>query len=216
MIDTIIVKGVPVRIEGFKEQINHRIQNTFWVDLTDDHIRNPVEINESVTVLPAYWATMVSTLWKIPALHLKVVSQNVIKIRKQLRGGGGSGTEGQINISPFSLDEGYNNLVNQTLLHEIGHKINQSYQCVEHMSAHDRELMNRVPHRGKTSGSGEGYADCYMDYYTGGTMQFDRPFHLGGLNFTCHGRPVIYSAQELNRKRLEAFLSVPPMLNGTN
>ena len=164
-----------------------------------------------MVVLPLYWDAMVRSLGLLPVAHLMVVSQNVIKIHKQLRVGGGSGTPGQINISPFSLDRDYNSMYNRTLLHEIGHKIDHYYRSFDHMSVHDQELMKQIMHRGATAGSSEGYADCYMDYFFGGSTRFNLPFRLGNLTLHVNGRTIIYTAPEVNKKRLEAFLSVPPM-----
>ncbi len=214
MIETIVVQGVNIRIEGLREHEGHTITRRFTEHRTVDGVRTPVVFNESVSIRSEYMDIIIRTLELVPVSHLTtVVAHNIIKIRQTLRVGGGSGQAGYIYLSPFSLDNPYNRVHNQTLLHEIGHKVNTHYHSVDNMSAVHIALMNHIRHEGGTQGAAEAYADCYMDYFHRGEAAFRGSFSLqaSGVSFRAGRQRVSYTSTQINEERLAAFLSVAPM-----
>lgn len=216
MIETVVVQGISIRVQGLREYEGRTIARTFTEERRIDGVRTQVVFNESVRIRSEYMDIIIRTLELLPVSHLTtVVANNIIKIKQTLRVGGGSSQTGYINLSPFSLDNSYNRVHNQTLLHEIGHKVNTHYHSVDSMSSMHRALMNNIRHDGGTQGAAEAYADCYMDYFHLGETGFRGAFSLqtSGVSFQQGRERITFSGTELNQERLTAFLSVPPMSN---
>lgn len=214
MIESVVVKGVTIRIEGLREHEGDTMARTFTEERRVHGEMVERVFHESVRIRSVYWDIMIRTLELLPESHLSdVVAQNIIKIRPNLRVGGGSGQEGYIYISPYSLDNSYNQLHNQTLLHEIGHKVDYHYHAIDNMTALRQAFMRHVHHEGGTQSASEAYGDCYMDYFHRGLVAFSGGFEHqpDGVTFNHHGETVTYSSQQINEERLAAFLSVAPM-----
>ena len=214
MIETVVIKGVTIRIDGLREHEGETMAHTFTETRRVHGVVEQRVFEESVNIRSSYFDIMVRTLELLPESHLSdVVAMNIIKIRPNLRVGGGSGQDGYIYISPFSLDNRYNRVHNQTLLHEIGHKVDHHYHAVDNMTALRQNFLRHVHHDGGTQSASEAYGDCYMDYFHRGVSAFSGGFshQAHGVTFDHHGETITYNSQQINEERLAAFLSVAPM-----
>lgn len=118
------------------------------------------------------WKIIERTLALVPTQHLQLLSNpGYVQVSKSgcspRKGGGNGGKSRWIRLSSASLNERYNRAYNVTLLHELGHIVDFHYSAMTTLQKQDPEgyrLLVNTPHRGKTSFSGEHFADCYMIY----------------------------------------------------
>ena len=111
------------------------------------------------------------TLWIVPTQHLQIIQQiDVVPPGNFGHGpryaGGGSGV-GYPRLSELCFDknERPNNFpYNLTLLHEIGHVVENTYECLANSTPEHRSVLNtvRIPPAGRTHGPGEHFAIAYQ------------------------------------------------------
>jgi len=147
------VKGIFIEIDYDNTQV------------TDDQVR---QLLQSLDLLPP------SHLPHVPTITVG---------NRPAQGGGGSAHSGmpggpyiRLNRSCFNSpwNSGSNN---ETLLHEVGHIVDWAFDCMRHMRIDNpagyRALL-RHPHRGRTQGPGEHFADAYAHHYMGRQMSNER------------------------------------------
>lgn len=123
---------------------------------------------------PAQLDAVRAALRLIPPQHLLDFDQQggYIQFSREgctpARGGGHQpGPDPWIRLSHACLSEDYNNTLNVTLLHEMGHIVDAEYGGMESLHTVDEEgyrLLADTKHAGATQGPGEAFADCYMIY----------------------------------------------------
>lgn len=98
-------------------------------------------------------------------------------------GGGGSAHSGMpggpyIRLNKNCFNSSWNRgAFNETLLHEVGHIVDWAYECMTHMRRENRAGYNALlshPHRGRTQGPSEHFADAYAAYHLGRSMSRTR------------------------------------------
>lgn len=116
------------------------------------------------------------TLLQLPTAHLQKLPPISFGNRPP-RGGGGAAHAGmasgpfiRINVTSFQSrwNRGQHHF---TSLHEVGHVIDWSYNCMPKIHVADQkgyQALLRHPHRGATQGPSEHYADAYADYFNNG------------------------------------------------
>lgn len=125
---------------------------------------------------------LLQSLDLLPPTHLPHVPIITVGNRPP-QGGGGSAHSGmpggpyiRLNRSCFnsSWNSGNNN---ETLLHEVGHIVDWAFDCMRHMRIDNPEgyrALLRHPHRGRTQGPGEHFADAYAHHYMGRQISDER------------------------------------------
>ena len=121
---------------------------------------------------------LTNTLERLWVHHLKILPPITVGDRPH-RGGGGAAHSGmpggpyiRLNRSCFQSSwnqHGYN----YTLLHEVGHIIDWTFDCIQHMRREDNQgfrVLLAHPHSGATQGWSEHYADAVADWYAGHPM----------------------------------------------
>lgn len=169
-IETLTVKGVPVRFD-FQRPITQPQQ-----------------------------AVAVSTLQLLPADHLRRLPTIVVGDRP-MRGGGGAVAPGQpggplIRINVQRFGDSLNAERNLTLLHEIGHIMDYSYNCIDvfYRLRENRphlNLMRRLAQQGLYQGATQGEREIYADAYSG-LFRRARNLFMGRLPWT--GAQELYVA----------------------
>lgn len=114
-----------------------------------------------------------NTLRLVPTPHLRIIRQ--IDVVPPLNfgsnpryAGGGSG-RGYPRLSELCFDNHYNFPHNLTLLHEIGHIVENSYHCLVNMAPDQRAVLDaiEIPATARTHGAGEHYAIAYQQVING-------------------------------------------------
>lgn len=136
----------------------------------------PVQFDFQRPITPANRQVLLTTLGLLPTEHLRRIPTVVVGDRPEAGGGGAvapweaGGPLIRINVQRFS--EGFNTPHNHTLLHEIGHIMDYSYQCIRafYRRPEYRPCLNlmrrRAPlHEGRTKGENEIYADTYSGLF---------------------------------------------------
>ncbi len=133
-------------------------------------------------VRPDQIRQLLRSLERISPDHLQHVPTITVGNRPP-GGGGGSAHSGMpggpyIRLNKNCFNSSWNQgMYNETLLHEVGHIVDWAYDCMNHMRRENpagyQALLNH-PHRGRTQGPGEHYADAYAAYHLGRRMSHAR------------------------------------------
>jgi hypothetical protein len=133
-----------------------------------------------------------NTLWIVPTQHLAIIRQiDIVPPGNFGHGpryaGGGSGI-GYPRLSELSFDTAYrpNNFPhNLTLLHEIGHIVENHFHCLTNSASEHREVLDAVPipPAGRTHGPGEHYAIAYQQVIVGRSTPEVRAAVLASVAF---------------------------------
>ncbi|RMG27966.1 MAG: hypothetical protein D6730_06145 [Bacteroidetes bacterium] len=125
---------------------------------------------------------LVITLRLLPVNHLRHIPLITVGNRPPA-GGGGSAHPGMpggpyIRLNRNIFQSPWNRgTYNYTLLHEVGHVIDWTYNSMSRMRRDDRagyQALLAHTHRGRTQGPGEHFADAYADFIIGKRMSAAR------------------------------------------
>ncbi len=96
------------------------------------------------------------------------------------RGGGNQPGNRIVLLSAASFGRTYNQQVNITFLHEMGHVVDYHHQCTREIQQmarrgdRDAQALLATPHEGTTQFAGEKIADCYMVLFR--SLAVQRPY----------------------------------------